>query len=148
MPGRGRLRSRKNAKRVNHVCLTPEAMEAKLVHGEAFPLEPAQSSSDGNPAVQALPPVEKEIWELLCAGYSQRAVCLRLQLREDQCSRSVGEIRRKIHYLAAVKEIMLGNERAFTAFMGPDVCRFCRRNQPRKRRRQDPENQLYLEFGE
>jgi hypothetical protein len=102
------------------------AIEEKLETGDARQLEPgAAADHSGNPAVRALPKVERDVLALHGLGLSFASIGQHLGISKHDAYCAWRAASAKIRFLAVVKEILLCDPCAFSGFMSGRVCQFC-----------------------
>jgi len=96
-----------------------EGMDLSLNRGQARPVRAhsAQTSPE-HPAIQAMDPTEREVWVMHVRGLRGAEIAQYLNLGQDRVSRVIHEIRRRLQYLARLRELMVREPAMFRAFVG------------------------------
>jgi DNA-binding NarL/FixJ family response regulator len=83
--------------------LSEIAIDLRLAKNKAQHIKPDSIHCDENPAVQALPEIEREIWKMHCQGVMGKEIAQILGLRKDEVSRALNGIRAKLQFLVAFR---------------------------------------------
>lgn len=88
------------------VVLSEAAIDIRLTKKCARRITSDEICCETNPAIKALPEIEREMWILHCNGIQGREIALMLGLRKDVVSRALAAIRAKLQYLVAFRNIL------------------------------------------
>ncbi len=109
-PGRSRV-----------IPMDGEVLARKEQAGQAHRIEPAARSSEGIPAVQALTPVERDVWIRVSRGDRQRDIAMDLRLDRSTVTKIVSGVREKIHFLVRLRDILILRGPELRRFLGCDL---------------------------